>query len=205
MLENIKNIFFKRNLLFHINEKRKLKLIKYNRCIQNDLDISLINYIYFSKRYIIYEAKNQAKEYDYFDQRLIYEGEYLHGERYGKGKEYDYGKLIYEGEYLHGERNGKGKEYRYPFSRKNQKLNFEGEYLNGKMWNGKIYGPKIDTFSNLKDGKGFIKEYSGDDCLKFEGSYLNGDKHGHGKEYSFGKLFFEGEYLNGLRNGKGKE
>ena len=36
-------------------------------------------------------------------------------------------------------------------------------------------------------------------------NYLNGKKHGRGKEYNFktGKLTFEGEYLNG-KNGKGK-
>ena len=41
----------------------------------------------------------------------MFEGEYLNGERNGKGKEYDYdnGKLEFEGEYLNGERNGKGK------------------------------------------------------------------------------------------------
>ena len=50
-----------------------------------------------------------------------------------KRKEYDYnGKLEFEGEYLNGERNGKGKEYY-----KNGELIFEGEYLNGKKWNGK--------------------------------------------------------------------
>ena len=37
------------------------------------------------------------------------------------------GKLIFDGEYLYGERNGKGKEYN-----SNGKLRFEGEYLNGK-------------------------------------------------------------------------
>ena len=44
----------------------------------------------------------------------------------GKGKinEYYYnGKLVFEGEYINGERNGKGKEYNY----KNGKLEFEGE------------------------------------------------------------------------------
>ena len=44
-----------------------------------------------------------------------------------KGKEYYYDKLIYEGEYLNGERNGKGKEYDY-----DDALEFEGEYLNNK-------------------------------------------------------------------------
>ena len=43
--------------------------------------------------------------------KLIFEGEYLNGERNGKGKKYyDYG-LIFEGEYLNGKINGNGKEY----------------------------------------------------------------------------------------------
>ena len=40
--------------------------------------------------------------------------------------------LIFEGEYLNGVRNGKGKEYC-----KNGILEFEGEFSNGKRWNGK--------------------------------------------------------------------
>ena len=48
----------------------------------------------------------------------------------GKVKEYYYDdKLKFEGEYLNGERNGKGKEYDY-----NGKLRFEGEYLNGNRF-----------------------------------------------------------------------
>ena len=42
--------------------------------------------------------------------------------------------MLFEGEYIQGKRNGKGKEY-YD----NGKLKFEGEYLNGKNWNGKGY------------------------------------------------------------------
>ena len=42
-------------------------------------------------------------------------------------KEYDnYGYLIFEGEYLNGNRNGKGKEY------KNGDIVFDGEYENGR-------------------------------------------------------------------------
>ena len=45
----------------------------------------------------------------------------------------------------------------------NDNLIFDGEYLNGKKWNGKG------------------KEY--DDCkLIFEGEYLNGQRNGKGKE-----------------------
>ena len=123
-------------------------------------------------------------------------------EQGGKGKEYDrYGKLEFEGEYLNGKRwNGKGKEYdRY------DKLRFEGEYLNGKRWNGKGYDENNNITYELKNGKGFVKEY--DELtgkLRFEGEYLNGERNGKGKEYyDNGKLIFEGEYLNGKRwNGK---
>ena len=43
---------------------------------------------------------------------MVFEGEYINGERKGKGKEYDYnGNLKFEGEYLNKKRNGKGEEY----------------------------------------------------------------------------------------------
>ena len=42
----------------------------------------------------------------------MFEGEYLNGEKNGKGKEYYHdGDLEYEGEFLQGMRNGKGKLY----------------------------------------------------------------------------------------------
>ena len=42
--------------------------------------------------------------------------------------------------------------------------------------------------------------------LVFTGEYLNGKRHGHGKEYNKnGEIKFEGEYLNGKRDGYGKE
>ena len=67
---------------------------------------------------------------------LEYEGELLNGEINGKGKEYDVdGNLLFEGEYLYGERwNGKGREYDFDGI-----LLFKGEYLEGKKWNGKVY------------------------------------------------------------------
>ena len=84
-------------------------------------------------------------------------------------------------------------------------LIFEGEYLNGKRWNGKIYNEKNRILYELKEGKGYLKKYNYDNKLKFEGEYINGKKNGKGKEYyDNDKLLFEGEYLNGKRwNGKG--
>ena len=72
----------------------------------------------------------------------------------GKGKEYnDNGKLEFEGEYLNGKRNGKGKEYI------GDVLIFEGEHLNGKKWKGKGYDNLNNIVYELNDGKGYIKEY----------------------------------------------
>ena len=55
------------------------------------------------------EGKGLINEYDEYNDELIFKGEYLNGERNGKGKEYYKGKLIFEGEYLNGKKwNGKG-------------------------------------------------------------------------------------------------
>ena len=106
MLKNSKSIYFIKKLFTFIDEKNKLEIIKYNKNIQNILDINLFNYKFFSKRYIVFEKAGKGKEYDWNCQ-LKFEGEYLNGKRHGKGKEYkEYGKIIFEGEYLNGKRNG---------------------------------------------------------------------------------------------------
>ena len=202
MLENIKSSFFIKIIFSFLDEKTKLKLVKYNKSLQNNININLINYKILSGRYIIYEENGNIKEYSSYDDVLEFEGEYLNGERNGKGKEYYKGNLIFEGEYLNGKRNGKGKEYN-----KEGNLIFDGEYLNGKKWNGKGYDDKNNIIYELKNGTGHIKEYDYFGKFIFEGEYLNGERNGKGKEYDYydGKLSFEGEYLNGKRNGIGKE
>ena len=62
------------------------------------------------------------------------------------------GKVIYEGEYLKGQRNGKGIEYDY-FGN----IKFEGEYLNGIRLNGKIYDRKRNIYYDLKKNKWIIQ------------------------------------------------
>ena len=83
---------------------------------------------YNEKNEIEYEIKDgTGKVKEYFNDKLIYDGEYLKGKRNGIGKEYNLitGNLIYEGEFKNGKRNGKGKEFR------KGKLIYEVEYLNG--------------------------------------------------------------------------
>ena len=110
MLKNIKSIYFIRILFSHINEKQKLKVVKYNKNFKKYIDISIIYYKFFSGRYIIYESNGIGKEYYGYDDKLLFEGEYLNCKRNGKGKNYYSNvNLEFEGEYLNGKRNGKGK------------------------------------------------------------------------------------------------
>ena len=128
--------------------------------------------------------------------------------------------------------NGKINQFKIYYE--NGEIKFEGEYKNEKIWNSKEYDTNKNIIFQLKNGKGYIKDYNydyhgkleyegeflhgkrngkgkgkeyyRDGKLSYEGEYLNGKRNGKGKEFSFsGKLIFEGEYVNGERNGKGKE
>ena len=196
MLKNIKSSYFVKLLFSHINEEIKLKVIRYNKSLQSELEIKLINYKLFSGKYIIYEENNKGKEYYSFNDNIFFEGGYLNGQRNGKGKEYDCynGYMIFEGEYLNGKKNGKGKEYdsvynyiifegQYLNGKRNGRgkefnnngdLIFEGEYFKGTKWNGKGYY-KNKLIYELNNGKGYIREYEGDRLI-FEGEYINEKK-----------------------------
>ena len=112
MLKNIKSSYFIKIIFSCLFEKQKLKIVKYNKSLQKNIDINLINYKFYSDRYIIYE-NGKGKEYIGYDSELIFEGEYKHGEKNGRGKEYHYffHPSEFEGEYKNGkkmekERNG---------------------------------------------------------------------------------------------------
>ena len=122
MLNNIKATFFYQVVFSCVKQKTKLKIAKYNKNLQNKININLNNYKFFTRKHIEYETKKKGKEYYGYDDKLLYEGEYLNGERNGKGYEYCYN-LKYEGEFSKGKRNGKGKEYD-----KERNIVFEGEY-----------------------------------------------------------------------------
>ena len=111
MLKNVKATYFCQILFSIIDEKKKLKLVKYNKSLQKIINISISNYIHFKTKYIIYESNKKGKEYDYFAGYLVYEGEYLNGERNGKGIQYYQNRCVaFSGEYSKAKRSGKGKE-----------------------------------------------------------------------------------------------
>ena len=159
MVENIKSNFFVRYLFTLIEDIKQLQLAKYNKSLQKILNINIMNFRVLSCKYTIYkyETNRNGKIYDAFENKLLFEGEFINGKRNGKGKKYNiYGNLIFEGEYLNGKRNGKGKEYNdkgeiifegeylYNYRRKGKeyikgKLEYEGEYLYKRKWQGKVY------------------------------------------------------------------
>ena len=218
--------FFLFKLLGHITEKNILKMTKYNKKMQNLININP-NYI------------NGSEYNDKFS--LIYSGGYLRGERHGYGEEFDekgeiifygsyangkkHGRVIeyyrlgeriitFEGNYSFGQRNGIGKEYINTEFEDEDKILFEGEYLKGKRWRGK--GEEYDDFERLIysgeyiDGKkwtGKLTSFNEDGKIANKVKFLNGKiMKGQGKEYDEKeRLKYEGEYYNGKRNGCGQE
>ena len=137
---NIISVFILREIFSFLKKRIVLKIIKYNKYLQKEIEINniILDYMRLTGRYIIYEGKGKrkGKEYDILTNKLSYEGEFLNGKRNGTGKEYYYnGQLKYIGEYLNGERNGKGEE----FDIKGQ-LIYIGEYLEGDKIISKSYG-----------------------------------------------------------------
>jgi len=171
------------------------------------------------KDYQLTNGKGFVREYDH---PLRFEGEYLNGEKNGKGIQYytHSNRIMFEGEFFNGKRK-KGKEY----NNISEKLYFEGEYLYGKMWKGKYYLKGILEFEGiflfdrkwdgkgydkkgkiiyeLKNGNGTVKEYDYRGNLIFKGEYKNGRRwNGIGKEYDCNKLMPESEYVNGIKKEK---
>ena len=112
----------------------------------------------------------------------------------------DYFKVMFEGEYVNGERNGKGTE----MNDYGTKI-FDGEYKNGKQWNGKGYDGEGNVAIELKNGMGDLKIYLEGHVLRAEGKYLNGETNGKFKMYTDQIVTFDGEYLCGKKHGSIKE
>ena len=59
-----------------LDNKTKLKLVKYKKSLQNKIDISLINYKILSQRYIVNGENGKVKEYMGYNDALKFEGDY---------------------------------------------------------------------------------------------------------------------------------
>ena len=85
MLEKIKSSYFIKILFSILTDSKQLNLVKYNKAIQNKLNININNYKILYGKYIIYEENGKGKEYNK-DGKLRFRGEYLNDERIKKNK-----------------------------------------------------------------------------------------------------------------------
>ena len=100
MLKNIKSTYFNKAIFSFIDELLKLKIIKYNKTLQNLMNINLINYKLF-------KASEENK------QEHLKTIHFTEGFSEGIAKVVEFvssGKAIYYGEYLNNKRDGKGNE-----------------------------------------------------------------------------------------------
>ena len=83
MLRKIRSSYFTETILEFTEEKTKLNLLKYNKLLQNIVDLKHINYRILSRKYIIIEKRDFGKIYDDYNYQKLYEGEIINGERSG--------------------------------------------------------------------------------------------------------------------------
>ena len=189
LIKSVKSIYIIQRILLHLDEKKKLDILKYNKNIQKQIGIDIEYFKKISGKYKIKEKNGIEKVYALDTNLILFEGKYLNSKKNGEGNEYKDGKLIFEGEYLNGKKDKKGKEYN-----NDGELIFEGEYKNGlRNGDGKEYNNKFMHLYHSYNYEDFK------DKLIFEGKYKNGQRWS-GKEYSNeGYLIYEGEYKNGQR------
>ena len=176
MLSDINSKYIVAHIFDLIPFKLTLKIVAHNKNFQYKLDITLETYSHATGKYI--EIINDyGKEYLLDDKILIFEGEYKSKKRDGKGKE------LY----------------------KNGKILFEGEYLNGKRWNGNIYNILGIKEFEITEGSGYINDYNINGIRIYSGYFAKGIKQGFGSEYFEGKIEYEGIFINGKRDIEGTE
>jgi len=150
---------------------------------------------------------NMARGYGKFlsaDGKVFYEGMFENNLPEGQGVKVSDEKERYEGIFSHGKKNAEGTQYQegvyhYKGGFRNDLYDGYGEYVYsdgtnrsyvGQWENGKYHGQGTYTFQN-----GDI----------YQGEYVHGHKHGHGKLTMNEKgVVYEGEWADGKQHGEGK-
>ena len=145
----------------------------YGWCMEIGLEAIFIGPFFDNKKVTGWGEKFSLRK------KAVYKGEFIDGEKNGKGEE-DSNEGIFVGNYYHDKKNGKGKMI-YKISGDI----YEGDYKN-----------------DLFDGKGhYIWKMTGQ---QYTGDYKNGMMHGKGLlEYSEGE-YYKGDFVNGIKEGEGE-
>lgn len=130
-----------------------------------------------------------------------YEGDWKHGKRTGHGQLINGNGDLYEGELTNDHKHGKG-TMRFMDGRV-----FVGKYINGNMIKGKMtYQDGVSYEGSWVDG---MRHGRGKCVFKdasiYEGEFTEGEFHGHGKMSWKDGGWYEGEWKRGDMQGFGKE
>jgi len=85
---NIKSFYNLNEIFSFLDQKKKLKMIIYNKQLQRMLGVNIQDYKKLSGKYKISGKNGNVKEYTLNTDKLIFEGECLNGKRNAKGKEF---------------------------------------------------------------------------------------------------------------------
>ena len=75
MLIGIKSSIVLKKIMSYLKDEKKLKLLKYNKKVQNILNITIIDFLKLSGKYIIDQKDGIKYIYNSYNDELIYEGE----------------------------------------------------------------------------------------------------------------------------------
>jgi hypothetical protein len=133
--------------------------------------------------------------------KAYYKGEFMDGEKSGKGEE-DSNEGYFVGNYYHDKKNGKGK-MKYKLSGDEYEGDYKNDLFDGKghyIW--KMTGQQYtgDYKSGMMHGKGLF-EYSEGEYYK--GDFVNGKKEGEGELHMGNGRSYIGPFVNGRPNGIG--
>ncbi|MCY9549827.1 AAA family ATPase [Lysinibacillus xylanilyticus] len=161
---------------------------------------------------VIAPFKESREQYPHLNQPQ-YEGDFVHGMKKGKGKQYyPSGFFQYEGDFIWNHMQGAGKLYYAPESPSTEELakgvtslQYEGYFFEDmKHGKGKNYSRQGELVSegqfkeDAMTGHGTL--YYANGQASYIGDLVNGEKHGRGDYFNEeGKIIYSGEFINGER------
>jgi len=161
---------------------------------------------------VIAPFKEIREQYPHLNQPQ-YEGDFVHGMKKGKGKQYyPSGFFQYEGDFIWNHMQGAGKLYNAPESPSTEELangvtslQYEGYFFEDmKHGKGKNYSRQSELVSegqfkeDAMTGQGTL--YYANGQASYIGDLVNGEKHGRGDYFNEeGKIIYSGEFINGER------
>ena len=86
MLDKIKSQYILKLIFLNVCNETKLRLIMSNKKLMNKININLLDYKLLSGKYFIGHSNGHGKEYNSYNDKLLFEGEYIDRKRYGYGK-----------------------------------------------------------------------------------------------------------------------